>query len=74
MNWMIDGAYGDLYRTTMGYRALTPHDEWEIERCMAKGPNLIQRAQVAMRKLWATERAALHLAGTQVSVKERTAS
>jgi hypothetical protein len=47
MNWMIDGLYGDLYRTAMGYRALT---------------------------LWATERAALHLAGTQVSAKERTAS
>ena len=32
MNWMIDGLYGDLYRTAMGYRELQPHDEWEIER------------------------------------------
>jgi hypothetical protein len=74
MNWMIDGAYGDLYRTTMGYRALTPHDELEIERQIAKRSSLFRRARAAMRKLWATERAALHLAGTQVSAKERTAS
>jgi hypothetical protein len=81
MNWMIDGLYGDLYRTAMGYRALTPHDgastlhdEWEIERHLAKKPSLLRRAQAAMRKLWATERAALHLPGTQVSAKERTAS
>ena len=32
MNWMIDGAYGDLYRQAMGYSQLQPHDEWEIER------------------------------------------
>ena len=32
MNWMIDGLYGDLYRTAMGYRELRPLDEWEIER------------------------------------------
>jgi hypothetical protein len=74
MNWMIDGVHGDLYRTAMGYRALTPHDEWEIERCMTKGPSLFRRTHAAMRKLWATERAAFHLAGTQVSAKERTAS
>ena len=74
MNWMIDGLYGDLYRTAMGYRTLKPLDEWEIERHMAKRPSLFRRAQVAMRKLRAAERAALHLAGTQVSTKERTAS
>jgi len=27
MLWMIDGAYGDLYRKAMGYRPLTPHKE-----------------------------------------------
>ena len=32
MNWMIDGLYGDLYRTAMGYRELPPLEEWEIER------------------------------------------
>jgi hypothetical protein len=74
MNWMIDGLYGDLYRTAMGYPTLTPHDEWEIERRMAKRPSLFRRAQAAIRKVWATERAALQLTGTQVSVKERTAS
>ena len=74
MNWMIDGLYGDLYRTAMGYRTLTSYDEWEIERHMAKGPSLFRRTIVAMRKLWATECTALHLADTQVSVKESTAS
>jgi hypothetical protein len=73
MNWMIDGLYGDLYRTAMGYRALRPDDEWEIERHMVKGPSLFQRAKAAMRKFWATERAALHLSSTQVSAKERAA-
>lgn len=73
MNWMIDGLYGDLYRTAMGYRTLMPHDEWEIERHMAKGPSLFQRAKAAMRKFWATERAALHLSNPQVSAKERAA-
>ena len=73
MNWMIDGVHGDLYRTAMGYRALTPHDEWEIERQITKRPSLFWRTQAAIRKLWATERAALHLAGTQISIKERTA-
>ncbi len=73
MNWMIDGLYGDLYRTAMGYGTLKPHDEWEIERHMAKGPGLFQRAKAAIRKFWAKERAALHLSSTQISAKERAA-
>ncbi len=33
MNWMIDGANGDLYRTAMNYPQLqNATDEWEIER------------------------------------------
>ena len=32
MNWMIDGAYGDLYRQAMGYSQPQSLDEWEIER------------------------------------------
>jgi len=33
MNWMIDGAYGDLYRRAMGFPELgEAQDEWEIER------------------------------------------
>lgn len=33
MNWMIDGAYGDLYRTAMHYHPQVEQlDEWEIER------------------------------------------
>ena len=32
MNWMIDGAHGDLYRTAMGYRPLKPHEE--LENCL----------------------------------------
>jgi hypothetical protein len=73
MNWMIDGLYGDLYRTAMGYHTLKPHDEWEIERQMAKGPSLFRRAKAAIRKFWAAERAALHLSSAQVSAKERAA-
>ena len=35
MNWMIDGAYGDDYRTAMGYKAQVPAvDEWELERTL----------------------------------------
>ena len=74
MNWMIDGANGDLYRTAMGYRTLTPRDEWEVERHMEKRSSLFRRSQAAMRKFWATERATLRPVGTQVSAKERTAS
>lgn len=73
MNWMIDGLYGDLYRTAMGCRPLKPHDEWEIERHMAKGPSLFQRAKAAIQKVWATKRAALDLSGTQVSAREMAA-
>ncbi len=43
MNWMIDGAHGDLYRTTMG----CPHleaatDEWEIERNTGRKPSSVR--------------------------------
>jgi len=35
MNWMIDGAYGDLYRQAMNYPKLeAARDEWEIERTL----------------------------------------
>ena len=74
MNWMIDGLHGDLYRTAMGYRTLTPHDEWEIERNLAKRPNLFRRVYATLRKLWLMERPAFHLAGAQLSAKERTVS
>lgn len=39
MNWMIDGAHGDLYRATMGYPLLeAATDEWEIERNIGRKP------------------------------------
>ena len=35
MNWMIDGAHGNLYRQAMDYPQLdAARDEWEIERTM----------------------------------------
>lgn len=74
MNWMIDGAYGDQYRMAMGYSALTPHDEWEIERNLAKRRNPFRRTYAALRKFWLSERPAFHLAGAYVSAKERTVS
>ena len=51
MNWMIDGAYGDDYRTAMGYRPLTPHanDEWEIERQIAPAPGFFKRALAGLK-------------------------
>ena len=76
MNWMIDGAYGDDYRTAMGYRPLTPHanDEWEIERQIALAPGFFKRALAGLKNLSAKARASLQTTGTYVSAKERTIS
>ena len=76
MNWMIDGLYGDDYRTAMGYRPLTPHahDEWEIERQTAAAPSLLKRALAGIQNIWAKGRAGLQTAGTYASAKERTIS
>ena len=76
MNWMIDGAYGDDYRTAMGYRPLTPHahDEWEIERQTAAAPGIFKRALAGIKIIWARGRASLQTAGTCASAKERTIS
>jgi hypothetical protein len=76
MNWMIDGLYGDDYRTAMGYRPLTPHapDEWEIERQIAPAPGLFKRALAGLKNNWARARASLQTTGTYVSSKERTIS
>lgn len=74
MNWMIDGAYGDYYRTAMGYPRLQAHDEWEIERHAGKSTNLRQRLLASTRKLRTTGRNALQSAGARVSARERTVS
>ena len=76
VNWMIDGLYGDDYRTAMGYRALTPHvhDEWEIERQMAAKAGLLLQTLVAIKKTWAKGRASLQTTGIYASAKERTIS
>ena len=76
MNWMIDGVHGDLYRTAMGYRPLTPepHDEWEIERQTAAAPSLLKRALAGIKIIWVRGRASLQTAGTYASAKERTIS
>ncbi len=76
MNWMIDGLYGDDYRTAMGYRTLTPHshDEWEIERQTAAAPGFFKRALAGTQNIWAKGRASLQTAGTYASAKERTIS
>ncbi len=37
MNWMIDGANGDLYRAAMNYpRLQNATDDWEIERNLGR--------------------------------------
>ena len=76
MNWMIDGLYGDDYRTAMGYRPLTPHapDEWEIERQTAKAPGFFKRALAGIKNIRARGRAVLQTAGTHAPAKERTVS
>jgi hypothetical protein len=76
MNWMIDGVHGDLYRTAMGYRPLTPHaqDEWEIERRTAAAPGFFKRALAGIQNIWGRARASLQTAGTYAPAKERTIS
>jgi hypothetical protein len=76
MNWMIDGLYGNDYRTAMGYRALTPHahDEWEIDRQTAAKAGLLLRTLVVIKKTWANGRASLQTAGIYASANERTIS
>jgi hypothetical protein len=76
MNWMIDGLYGDLYRTAMGYRPLTPHanDEWEIERQTTAAPGFFKRALAGIQSIWARGRTSLQTAGTYASAKERIIS
>jgi len=76
MNWMIDGLYGDDYRTAMGYRTLAPHahDEWEVERQTAVAPGLYKRALAGIQNIWARGRASLQTAGAYAPAKERTIS
>ena len=78
MNWMIDGAYGDLYRTAMYYpRQEEPLDEWEIERRRGEvsGPGLIARTRTAVSGLAAAIAAAVNAARHAHHVaKERTVS
>ena len=43
MNWMIDGANGDLYRTAMNYPQLqNATDEWKIERNLGRNAHVRQ--------------------------------
>ena len=76
MNWMIDGLYGDDYRTAMGYRPLAPHvqDEWEIERQTSAAPGFFKRALAGIQNIWARARASLQTAQTYAPAKERTVS
>lgn len=74
MNWMIDGLYGDDYRIAMGYRALTAHDEWEIERQTGTKHGLLLRSLAGIQQIWAKGRVSLLTAGTYTSAKERSIS
>lgn len=50
MNWMIDGANGDLYRTAMGYSQLqNARDEWDIERNLGRKPHPHRPLLTALR-------------------------
>jgi hypothetical protein len=68
MNWMIDGAYGDLYRKAMGFPELrAAQDEWEIERSSGRTPRtvrdpfagLVQRLAASLAYVRETVRIAL---------------
>jgi hypothetical protein len=76
MNWMIDGAYGDLYRESMGYPRLQPHDEWEVERNLGTAN---RRSRTAAAKRYAANAfnhlaAALQRAALALHQPERNVS
>lgn len=49
MNWMIDGAHGDLYRRAMGFPELrAAQDEWEIERNTGRNPRSVRNPFVGL--------------------------
>lgn len=75
MNWMIDGAHGDLYREAMGYpRQHTAADEWEIERTAHVKP-AASRWRFEMPVSWLPRLAArMHLPSNIFTVTERTVS
>ena len=51
MNWMIDGAHGDLYRRAMGYPMLTETtDEWAVERALGQKPRQRPRPVLAVTR------------------------
>jgi hypothetical protein len=53
MNWMIDGANGDLYRQAMGYPQLkAATDEWEIERTLHLRNAKPRKPLLAPAKAW----------------------
>ena len=42
MNWIIDGAHGDLYRRALGFPVLREaQDEWEVERNSGRKPRTV---------------------------------
>lgn len=50
MNWMIDGAYGDLYRQAMGFRQQpAAPDEWAAERMIGRRARPRRAAALARR-------------------------
>ena len=65
MNWMIDGAHGDLYRTAMGYPRLeAATDEWEIERNSDRKPRRVRESFAGI-----TQRIAARLAGASQTLR-----
>jgi len=69
MNWMIDGACGDLYRQAMDYPAELPaRDEWEAERAIGRRTWSYRRLAAGLARYLAARaaqlREILHLAPT----------
>jgi hypothetical protein len=72
MNWMIDGAYGDLYRKSMGFPELAPAvDEWEVERNIhRKSPPIRPSTAERARTIAARARAAIQIIRLALTSRE----
>jgi hypothetical protein len=65
MNWMIDGAHGDLYRGAMGYPLLKPAvDEWQAERRIGATVRR-KRHRLAAHLRWLRRKLTVHYATPQ---------
>lgn len=72
MNWMIDGAYGHLYRRSMGFPELEAAvDEWAVERAIGRKPRSAREPLKRLAKYFAVRLAsAIQSARAPLATKE----